>query len=530
MKEAINRLNRIISGFGLLSLEEQVAFIQHTPKTHKLYSYLQKSEPSYYFTNTSFALRNAYKQSNISQEKALELLHQHPMYLDVIETIFERRLQALGIPTEIFSVGELCILRNLENFNLESFLIDTTPQILAIKNKLKKHFDEEFGFLFKTNDLKYFIEINKKLSSVKQEDKNIILKSIVQQDWGNYFNTMLFLRPIRELFTHSIHNITEPFYQYIQEMQSAHLFYRFFGISSDHMILGNNAEYSFFPFINIFDYSLYHSNRKSIQDAMNVLHALFKPLKPFFNEYVEMAQTEKNLLSMIFRAFMPFFIMSLVLSLGYAAVLPLAYHQLIEYMFFIPAFYFSIVFASQYIQLKNYLYLNFVQFFYGSIYKTEFFTADVTLIRTFQSEELAIQVAEYYSSGLEQCDKIEQSYHNYPLNTFHIDARQANIQLKKDLSKEWRIFKTSLLPIEKIASTFAQRLHKDRAFCRARINELIDIYFNVNDNKKDQIKSEFIAIKSRIDLIYELQGKVNLLDYRNGSIEEQYETNRTLNI
>jgi hypothetical protein len=76
-------------------------------------------------------------------------------------------------------------------------------------------------------------------------------------------------------------------------MMSAHLFYRLFGISSDNIILGFSLETGF-PFINFFDYYLYHTNRKSIDSLMSVWQTLFKPLRPFFYEYVELAESEKN--------------------------------------------------------------------------------------------------------------------------------------------------------------------------------------------------------------------------------------------
>lgn len=526
MTNAIHRLKRMIVGFDLLPQSEQIAFLQSIQPKTRLHRFLHQQEHSSYLMQFNSSLRYSQLYYQARDRDIQQVLQQHPEYPSLMRNINQLRLEKLGIPTSILSKEELEALlaqHYYQQKSLDLFLENAEAEIVAIKDKIKSYFDNEYGFMFHTNNLKFFIEIHRQLSQMQQNQKNNELIRLLYQDWKlSSFNITPVLKAAGQIVSNTVGTITEPISQYIQEMLSAHLFYRFFGISSDHMVLGNNAEYSLFPFVNIFDISLYHRDRKSIHDAMNVWEALFRPLKPFFHEYVLMAQTEKNLLNMMFRAFMPFLIMSLVLSLGYAAVLPLAYHQLIEYIFFIPAFYFSIIIASQYIQIKNYLYLQFVQLFYGSVYKTEYFQADDILIRTFQSEALANQIAQYYASGLEECDKIEKAYHHFPLNTQHIDARQANIQLKDDLYHEWRKFKTSSLPIEKIAKTFKNRLQNDKKFCHARVQEVIDIYFVINDARKEQLKAEFLAIKSRLALIEELSGKISKLDYRAATIEEQY--------
>lgn len=525
MTRAIHRLKHMIFGFELLPQSEQDAFLQSIQPPSRLYTVVHQQELSSHQMLSSFTLRYANLYYQAQAPDIQQLLQQHPEYPSLIRKINLIRLKKLGIPTEILSQKEADALISKHYYQVnrfDDFFTTTDEHIVAIQKKINSYFNNEFGFLFHTHTLKFFIEIHLLLDQMQQDAKNRTLIALLYKDWNlQSFNIAHFLKPAQEFLSNNIATITEPVSQYVDEMQSAHLFYRFFGISSDHMVLGNNAEYSFFPFVNIFDYSIYHSSRQSIHDAMKVWKALFRPLKPFFHEYVEMAQTEKNLINMMFRAFMPFLIMSIVLSLGYAAVLPLAYHQLIEYIFFIPAFYFSIIIASQYIQIKNYLYLQFVQLYYGSIYKTQYFQADDTLIRTFQSNELANQIAQYYAWGLEECDKIEKAYQYYPLNSQHIDARQANIQLKSDLSKEWRDFKTSLLPIEKIARTFESRLHKDNKFCHARVKELIDIYFKSNEARKESIKLEFQTLKLRLNFIQELKGKIKNLDYRAARIEEQ---------
>ena len=524
--QTIKRLENIIPEFDLLSPQLKQKFIHRIPKNSLLYAWLYPSVPENHYSGENFGLRHASKSRHFPKNQLLENIQQHPMYPKIRLYIDIVRLRNKGIPIVCLSKEDVQYLiqgKFYESENFENILYGKQPQMRMIREKIKNYFNQELAILFKTNDLRFFMDTYLQLSKEHRSKRNALLIRLLKIDWEIYFDLTGSLKPIQKVLLKKLNSYSEPIYQYFEEMQSAHLFYRFFGISSDHMVLGTNAENPWLPFVNIFDYSMYHKNRKTIHDAMNVWNALFKPLKPFFHEYVEMAQTEKNLFAMMFRALMPFLIMSLVLSLGYAAVLPLAYHQLIEYIFFIPAFYFSIVIASQYIQIKNYLYLQFVQLYYGSIYKTAYFQADETLVRTFQSKELADQVAEYYTSGLEQCDKIEKAYQNYHLNTQHIDARQDNIKLKTELSKEWRDFKTSSISIEKIAKTFADRLQKDKNFCRSRIKELISIYFDVKDNKKAQVKGEFQVIKSRLCLIDELRNKMSKLDFQDASLKEQYE-------
>jgi hypothetical protein len=307
----------------------------------------------------------------------------------------------------------------------------------------------------------------------------------------------------------------------MDEISQAHVFYRFFGISSDHVILGTSLETPTIPFINILDFYNYHTHRKSIHSAMNVWQALFKPLRPFFHEYVDLAQTEKNIIVICFRAFMPVLILSLVLALGYSAILPLAYHQLIEYVFFIPTLYFSFVIAGQYIQLKNYLYLNFIQWYFGSIYAAPAFKANSVLLEIFKSEELTQSIASLYVLMFEQCDRIENIFSsmNGALSSQQMSNRRQNLQLKSELMSEWQDIRLGYLGSEQIPKMIKARLQTDKASTLKSIKQFYEVYFNLNDTQKESFKLEYELLKARFETIISLEKKLESSDL-SPSIEE----------
>jgi len=293
----------------------------------------------------------------------------------------------------------------------------------------------------------------------------------------------------------------------MNEMLSAHVFYRLLGISSDNIILGSSFETPGLPIINVFDYYNYHINRKSIHSVMSVWQALFKPLRPFFYEYVELAQSEENIIMICIRAFMPFIIMSMVLALGYAAILPLAYHLLIEYIFFIPALYFSIVVASQYIQIKNYMYLNFIEWFYGSVYATSQYEPSQKLIHGMKSKDLAHDITDYYVLCLEQCDSIERSYQKSTnsLNNHQILNRKENLEFREQLLNEWQDLKFSGVEPEHMFQIVTSRLQDDKKETNTTIMQLYSIYCNLPENQKAPFKSAYLSLKEKLEIIENLE-------------------------
>ena len=519
---ANNDIENLIPGFNRLSVEKQNQFmadIQYIIKSFKTPMPTQS-----FFVNSTYASRTIGRQEAEEKTQRLRgLLHSHSAFAPLKKEILILNMQDIDIHWDIMSDTEKDWILNLSYTQLplprdwlQSFFNDHHPDTLAIHQKLIQHYQASFGFLFRTDSLKFLFDVEQQIKKLNAEETQAYLINLLNQDWGySHFNIMDSIALVKNYLQDWFKLTLYPLKKYMDEMLSAHIFYRFFGISSDHVILGSSLENPGLPYVNVFDYYNYHINRKSIHAAMSVWQALFKPLRPFFHEYVELAQAEKNLIMICIRAFMPFFIMSMVLALGYAAILPLAYHQLIEYIFFIPAFYFSIVIASQYIQLKNYLFLNFVQWYFGSVYATSTFEPSQTLIEGMKSRELAQDIAKYYVSCLEQCDKVERCYQksSQSLNNQQIINRKQNAQLKSILLDEWNDFRTSAIDPEQVSKIVQYRLLTDKENTQKTIIQLYKIYFNLPEDQKSSFKHKYTYLKIKLEHIHTLEIKLaNIID------------------
>lgn len=504
----------MIPDFACLSEERQAIFIDKLRDTPQLLKWLVGND-TFHLDPT---LNKVAIYQRITNEKTIKnILVSHPAFLELTTEIFITNINKIGINLEILSDAEInCILKApytrlpFPKDWLQSFVEDTSSEMQTIHAKLLADHQETFGFLFKTLSSKFHFDIHLhiKNNQLNIEESNKYLLKMLNQDWGNnQFNIMEFIPPV----THYIQDWFKPLLfslkKYMNEMLSAHVFYRLLGISSDNIILGSSFETPGLPIINVFDYYNYHINRKSIHSVMSVWQALFKPLRPFFYEYVELAQSEENIIMICIRAFMPFIIMSMVLALGYAAILPLAYHLLIEYIFFIPALYFSIVVASQYIQIKNYMYLNFIEWFYGSVYATSQYEPSQKLIHGMKSKDLAHDITDYYVLCLEQCDSIERSYQKSTnsLNNHQILNRKENLEFREQLLNEWQDLKFSGVEPEHMFQIVTSRLQDDKKETNTTIMQLYSIYCNLPENQKAPFKSAYLSLKEKLEIIENLE-------------------------
>ncbi|HBB53121.1 MAG TPA: hypothetical protein DCZ80_04410 [Legionellales bacterium] len=517
-----DKLTRLIPHFGELDESLQQNFIDSLKGNKPLFSWLNDEPPIRPFLADNFAMRRVFANQPSAQKDYPLILKEHPAYHQLEKTIYRQKFSEITLPVEILDDENLdyLMLRDYSKLPfpknwLQQFLADSQPESLDIQAKIKDFFKNDFGFLFKTSDLNFYFLIQKSLIKLSVQDKNQALIELLNQDWNNFPGLLDNLKPLTDFAFSWLDHYLEKLKKYMDEISQAHVFYRFFGISSDHVILGTSLETPTIPFINILDFYNYHTHRKSIHSAMNVWQALFKPLRPFFNEYVDLAQTEKNIIIICFRAFMPVLILSMVLALGYSAILPLAYHQLIEYVFFIPTLYFSFVVAGQYIQLKNYLYLNFIQWYFGSIYAAPAFQANSVLLEVFQSEELTQKIANFYVFMFEQCDKIENIFSTMKgnLTTQQMTNRRLNIQLKSELISEWQDIRLGYLGTEQIPKIVKNRLQIDKESTQKSLKQFYELYFNLIDSQKKPFKQEYDVLKTRYETITGLEKELESMDF-----------------
>lgn len=507
----ISKIETIIPGFKKIKEEKQISFITSLSQFDIFHEWLTKNQ--YYSSDSTLASRQIQrKRMKRFNENFKHIVLSIPAFQEVSQAIIIKQIVDLGFDWSKFNSQEQNVILNLEysripfpNNWLDLFFNDEQEAIKKIKHKLFASFYQEFGFLFLTQNLKFFFRIDHELSQIKNEDKPNKLIHFLNCDWGK---THPFISEITQPINHYFNDLFKPWThgikKYLDEMMSAHIFYRILGISSDNMIIGCSLETGL-PYINAIDSYLYHTNRKSIFSLMTVWQTLFKPLRPFFYEYVELAESEKNIIKICVRAFMPFFIMSMVLALGYAAILPLAYHQLIEYIFFIPAFYFSIIVASQYIQLKNYLYLNLIQWYFGSVHKVHLYDETPSLIEAMQSATLAQEILKYYVKSLELCDTLEKTHQKKTYATLH----QENLALKENLLNELNSFKKTDIKPESILLTIENRLNQDKRQTKIMIQKYYHLFSTLDEEQKEAFKKDYLFLKNKYQDICKIETQIS---------------------
>lgn len=400
------------------------------------------------------------------------------------------------------------------------FCADESPEAQGIKRDVFEHYDAHFGFLFKrTRNLRELLAIIHALSFKPKARQIKFIQQEIRSEWPNpsSYTERLFARVEESLGFLLKHpaNITQ---KYVNDIANAHTVYRFLGLSSENMVLGIGFEGVPRPYANLLDLYNYHQNRIAIAEGLGILQTLSIPFRLFFSEYADIARVEENPLSICVRAFIPFFVMGVILSCAYTILLPLAAHAFLEYLLFIPTLYLSIAAAGVYIQYKNSMYTAMLEWWYGSLYMAPQFHANQRIQSAFSNdEELSTQVAKYYANSLEACDRIEQWYaerHTH-LKDEEILARKINLKLKFDLYMEWYdLHDRQDLGIDRIPDIVLGRLHSDNKRLRGKIKNYSErwcecLYTKQSFFENPTFREKFHELKQGLFAIEALEFKLN---------------------
>ncbi len=363
-----------------------------------------------------------------------------------------------------------------------------------------------FGFLFKTTPSPAALDLQaSKLKCVPSADNNITrkrenLQKKIADSWD--IKTDAFTQdpekpsryPFYDSLTEGINKlkqqkefqfIDETMPEYIDDMANAHLFFRFWGLNSEHHVVATEG---ISPTINVADIYNYHKWRLSIKQLLIVFEALRIPLTPFFAEYHEISKYEKDFLRICLRAFLPFLVMSLCLTLGYSLLLPFAVHQFLEILLFIPTLYLSITAAGVSVDQTKKFYQASMDWWYGDLYNSPGYQANAYIKSAFgDDDELSQQVAAFYAAAFRECRKTEQKYVAYPgaLSIAQQQHRQANQQLHEELKAEWyALHDEQTISADSIPQTVLARLEKQHKHLKADIATYSDHYLKCSAASK----------------------------------------------
>lgn len=415
------------------------------------------------------------------------------------------------------------------------FCEDQSPEAQAIQDDVYKYYEHYFGFLFKkTRKLRELLAIIHVLPSKSKTEQLGVIQSEIKAEWPNPASyTERLLAGVEESLGFLLKNPLKMTQKYANDICNAHMVYRFFGLSSENMVLGLGYEGIPIPYINLLDYRSYHQNRKAIGEVLAILQTLGIPFKVFFNEYAHIARFEDNPLVICLRAFLPFLVMGIILSCAYTILLPLAAHVFLEYLLFIPTLYFSIAAAGVYIEYKNSMYTAMLEWWYGSLYKAPQFHANQRIHSAFLNDEaLSTQVAKYYANSLEECDYIEKNYARCQsesgLDDEQLLKRESNLKLKFDLYMEWYdIHDRQDLGTNRIPGIVLTRLCTDDKRLQKKIQNYSDTWCDLLNRKQSffdnpTFREKFIGLKQSLSDLEALKSKINVyLEHVESSVEYQ---------
>jgi hypothetical protein len=236
----------------------------------------------------------------------------------------------------------------------------------------------------------------------------------------------------------------------------------------------------------------YLSFSEEVSHFKTVFLAMLKPVRSFFNEYVQISRIEKDRWTCILRAIMPILIMTCFVAFFFSLLVPFAMHAIIEIMMLIPVLYVSMVLASSYVDLKNMLAEKAIIYFYGSRYEHPDYLVNDRLLKGFENnQQIAAGVRGYYVFCFTECDKIKSplaaKFQKGCLCEDESQLYEAMIHREALLKAEWfDIHDNYYLAVDKIKSIFYQRLNLDAAEARKNIVREGNVYIERLVNDMDQ--------------------------------------------
>jgi len=384
-----------------------------------------------------------------------------------------------------YFVQELSLDQCIQNWR-DSFESDTTDAPMRIKNLIATNraaviedTRKKIGFLLDTgayaenemNDLLFSIATRLYFSDTSAASKVALLKKafnyyLVRHDihFGDYF-----LSELSASFSRYVLSILKPMglkktKEQVDRIANVHLLFGILGLREP---AG--------PILEGFDVYNYVSLSEGVSKFETVLLAMLKPVKSFFNEYVQISRIEKDRLTCILRAIIPILIMTCFVAFFFSLLVPFAMHAIIEIMMLIPILYVSMVLASSYVDLKNWLVEKAIIYFYGSRYEHPDYTVNERLLMGFENNQMIAEaVRRYYVACFVQCDEIisdlATKFKRGVLSQDESDFYERMIQREVLLKAEWfDIHDNHYFVVDKIKSLFSQRLNQDTADARKNI-------------------------------------------------------------
>jgi hypothetical protein len=359
--------------------------------------------------------------------------------------------------------NKLCYQKWLESFQKDAGLLTLRQSIQIVNANLQEQLYLLLPFVKHEIFSPLITLIYNELSTA--ESKKALLKSqwqpILDRNyhiWGEsdrnqYWQKLSFNNALSWIMSQTV---PENLPEYRDRMADAHMFFRWMGVSTERGAFE----------LGIIDFYNYHRHQGSIAKLKAVFYALVRPLHAFFHEYVDIAQYEKNTFMIMFRIFMPIFVMAICLTFSFSLMAPFAVHELLELFMLIPSLYLGLAAGSAYVELKNYSFSAFMAWWWDGIYNAPQFQVNERMRLSFpEDENLAKDVAQFYTERLKDCEKIEREFASLALGTLtteQLKKRTDNLEKRSALLREWYDIHTNdALGCDEVPSLVSMRLYEE---------------------------------------------------------------------
>lgn len=361
--------------------------------------------------------------------------------------------------------------RNSFNMDPEEDLVTVLEQTHAKQLEVIRDTKEKIGFLFNVtlyreeelDTLYYAIAMELYFSNTNHSTKKKLLTEEFEKylkHYKKYGNTNNFpaLRTIFSCLLTGImqHKNIKKTKEQIDRIANVHLLFGILGLRepAGWMLEG----------MDIYNYI---ALKDDVANLKTVLFAFAKPVRPFFMEYVQIAQLEKNPLIFLLRATMPILIMTTCVAFAFSLMVPFAMHAIIEIIMLIPTLYISMVLASYYVDLKNKAFEALIIYWRGSKYEQDAFKTNDRILRGFSNDAtIAELVCNYYVTCFTDLDAIVSSlskkFERGLLTDEEIVYYEELLKREALLKMEWYdIHDNHSLGIDNMKILVAKRLNQD---------------------------------------------------------------------
>lgn len=291
------------------------------------------------------------------------------------------------------------------------------------------------------------LTINGKNRALHKEDTSELI-SLRQQQLSELLKDTL-----SNLFTNS--GITSANH-FVSRLAEAHAFLTNTGFSSQNDNIVNTI------------LELYNTNRvkEEVHESKQILGHLFSPLRALYEEFKDITVNEKNKLAIFLRTIAPIIILIGFIMLVSVALAPLAIPEVLTAFLLIPIVYMSLAASAAYVTLKNNLWQNAREWYYGGPYNIPEYQINNRIYKAYNSLAHANILRDYYVQELQRCQQAERQFADLEtlgeLTEKNLKDRENNMKRHCTLLMEWfDIHSNARLGIDTIPELFNNRLNTD---------------------------------------------------------------------